>query len=157
YFSAYAKHLESSKPQVIQRHKNYIRCLKATGVQVVLGQFKQRHFECRYCHKQNIRHEEKETDVAIGIKLLELFMQNNCDVVVIMTGDTDLAPAVRTAKLHFPNKTICFSFPFARRNNELARLVEIYWKISKEQYQRHQFHDPFIFPNGDILPKPKSW
>jgi hypothetical protein len=56
-------------------------------------------------------HEEKETDVAIACKLLELLCQGRCDTAVLMTGDTDIAPAIRTAKLLYPTADIAVAFP----------------------------------------------
>jgi hypothetical protein len=73
YFSALARHLEAAKPDVTLRHRNYIECLKDTGVTVELGRFKEKHVHCTHCKKDVLRHEEKETDVAICVKLLEFF------------------------------------------------------------------------------------
>src|SRR4051812_19600996 len=56
-------------------------------------------------------HEEKETDVALGSKLLELFITDSCDRAVVITGDTDIAPAVRTAKRLFPAEDCLFRLP----------------------------------------------
>jgi hypothetical protein len=66
-------------------------------------------------------HEEKETDVAIACKLLELLCQGRCDTAVLMTGDTDIAPAIRTAKLLYPTADIAVAFPFKRHNRDLER------------------------------------
>ena len=50
YFSAYAFHLND--PSVIQRHKNYIECLEATGVIAELGRFKCKEIKYPHCKKQ---------------------------------------------------------------------------------------------------------
>jgi uncharacterized LabA/DUF88 family protein len=42
--------------------------------------------------------EEKKTDVALGVKAMELLHLDACDTLVIVSGDTDFAPAMRTAK-----------------------------------------------------------
>ncbi|MBI2073674.1 MAG: hypothetical protein HYW52_11635 [Gemmatimonadetes bacterium] len=42
YFSAYASHLESRNPAVTKRHRTYVEALKATGVQVSMGNFKRK-------------------------------------------------------------------------------------------------------------------
>jgi hypothetical protein len=62
YFSALAKHLQASKPQVTQRHLDYIACLEATGVLVELSKFKRKDSPCPHCGRMIRRHEEKETD-----------------------------------------------------------------------------------------------
>ena len=115
YFSAFAKHLEASKPDVTARHAAYISCLEDRGVRVELSRFKKKRFRCDKCGANLKRHEEKETDVAVAVKLLELLVTNSADRIVLVTGDTDVAPAVRTAKLLFPQKSVCFAFPYDRR------------------------------------------
>ena len=157
YFSALAKHLESVKPEVTQRHRAYIKCLRATSVRVELSRFKKKWVRCDSCGHYTKRHEEKETDVAIAAKLLGLFILDQCDSAVLMTGDTDLAPAVRTAQRLFPEKTICFAFPYGRKNLELKKLVTIAFQMGAANYLRYQLPDPFILPNGSGIQKPASW
>jgi hypothetical protein len=66
YFSAYAHWL----PQPMSRHQEYVKALEVTGVIPVLGHFKNKDRECFKCGAQWVAHEEKETDVSIGIAML---------------------------------------------------------------------------------------
>lgn len=157
YFSALATHLESSKPDVTARHRSYIQALEGTGVTVELSRFKDKEVRCPHCGKVNIRHEEKETDVAVAAKLLEVFVTDECDSVVLVTGDTDVAPAVRTAARLFAQKRVCFAFPYRRKNKELAQLVRTCFHIKKEAYARFQFSDPVKLPDGTTIVRPTSW
>jgi hypothetical protein len=155
YFSASATHLEATKPGVVARHNHYIECLKATGVQVEMGRFKKKPARCRHCKKSLRLREEKETDVAVGAKILELLHDLTVEQVVVVTGDTDVAPAVRAAKRMFPGAPLWFVFPWNRRNDELA-LTTPSIQITREAYERHQFPDPLIL-NGRTFQKPGSW
>jgi len=157
YFSALAKHLEAMKPDVTKRHVTFIEALEATGVTVEMARFKKKFIHCPTCHANIKRYEEKETDVAIAVKLMELFVTAVCDTAVLMSGDTDVAPAVRTTQRLFPHKEVLFAFPYGRKNKELAKLVTRSFDISKEQYPRFQLADPFVLPNGKTLNKPVSW
>jgi len=157
YFSALAAHLEATNPDVTKRHRNFIRCLESTGIVVELARFKAKEILCPFCRQQIIRHEEKETDVAISVKLMELLFYDQCDTAVLMTGDTDLAPAVRTAKRLFPKKRVCFAFPYKRKNKELAQIADVHFHIKKERYLAHQFPDPFILSDGQQIQKPMTW
>jgi uncharacterized LabA/DUF88 family protein len=114
YFSALAKHLQMSNPGVIARHNCYLDCLKHTNVTVELARFKKKKIKCSSCGSTIKRHEEKETDVAIAAKLLELLFLDQCDTCVLITGDTDVVPAVKTAQSLFPNKPIGFLLPYER-------------------------------------------
>ena len=157
YFSALATHMDPKQPGTTSRHKAYIDCLRATGIHVHLGRFKSKDVWCRSCKTNNTHYEEKETDVAISTRLLELFHTDACDSVVLVTGDTDLAPAVRTAARVFPTKTVRFAFPYKRKNKELAQLTGNSFVIRKERYAANQLPDPFELPSGRMISKPQSW
>lgn len=157
YFSALATHLEATDPDVTRRHRRYIACLEDTGIRVELGRFKAKDIQCPACHTTINRHEEKETDVAISIKLLELCLLDQCDIAVIMTGDTDVAPAIRTIRRLCPAKMVCVAFPYRRHNTELKLLAQRAFDIKKERYHQHQFPDPYITSAGQSYAKPAGW
>lgn len=79
YFSALAEHLIHSDSDTVNRHKSYIECLKSTGIVVELGRFKAKEIHLTICKSKILRHEEKETDVAISTKLFEVCFYNLCD------------------------------------------------------------------------------
>jgi uncharacterized LabA/DUF88 family protein len=142
---------------VIARHKHYVNALSAAGVIVELGRFKKKLIRCLHCKKEFVRHEEKETDVAVALKVLELFALDIADRVVLITGDTDLAPAVRTAKRLYPVRKVCFAFPWNRKRDELEKLADSPCiSISREAYRSHQFADPVVL-GGKSYDKPASW
>ena len=83
YFSAYAYHLNN--PNLIIRHKTYLKCLEDTGIQTIMSRFKPKNVTCplfQTCSSKALtncsgvftKHEEKETDVAIACKLLALLV-----------------------------------------------------------------------------------
>jgi len=157
YFSALAKHLENRKPDVTVRHKTYIRCLEHSSVIVELHRFKKNLTFCQKCNQTFNRREEKETDVAIAARLLEILFLDKCDTVVLVTGDTDVVPVVKTAQRIFPNKEIVFLMPYKRHNKELANLASRHFDISSQNYTKHQFADPFITKKKKLIHKPSSW
>ncbi len=158
YFSAFATHRLVIDPHVVERQENYLECLKASGLIVEMFRFKKKKIPCVKCNKSFNRFEEKETDVAIGAKLLELLFLDKCDTVMLVTGDTDVVPAVKTAQTLFPNKMVGFLLPYKRHNQELADLCPtLNFRIKKESYARHQFADPFLLPSGKPIVKPAKW
>jgi uncharacterized LabA/DUF88 family protein len=154
YFSAFAHHLND--PNVIKRHQDYIECLKSTGIIPEMGRFKPKDVKCPLGGKFT-KHEEKETDIAIAVRLFEVIFNNKCDTVVLLTGDTDLTPAVKAFKSLFPAKTILFAFPYHRYNQELEQLLPGSFKIHAKTYVRHLFPDPVHLPDGSKIYKPTSW
>jgi uncharacterized LabA/DUF88 family protein len=159
YFSALADHLEDSHPGITKRHKAFLKCLEDTGVIVELSRFKPKEIRCPHpeCGRTFVKHEEKETDVAIALKLVEVFMTGECDAAVLMTGDTDLAPAVRTTHRLFPDKRILFAFPPYRKNHELSKLAPGSFSFKTGQFVKHQFSDPYTTKSGLIINKPPKW
>lgn len=131
--------------------------LKNTGVREVLARFNPKEIFCNNCNRTIKRHEEKESDVAMANKILEIFFKDDCDTVVLITDDTDIAPAVRTALSLFPDKNIFLGFPYKRKNKELVSLTGKYFKITKEQILRHQFPESITTPSGEKLAKPMNW
>jgi uncharacterized LabA/DUF88 family protein len=170
YFSAFAYHLNN--PNIIKRHQDYIECLKSTGIIPEMGRFKPKDIICPLhsqlmkssstnvscpIHGKFTKHEEKETDIAIAAKLFEIMSRDMCDTAVLLTGDTDLTPAVETCKRLFPTKGIHFAFPYRRHNSELKALLPGSFKIHTGSYVRHLFPDPVRLPDGTEIWKPASW
>lgn len=157
YFSALAYHLQQSNPGIVRRHQSYLECLTDSGVNNQMARFKKKIIFCPYCGKKITRREEKETDVAISVKVLELFIRDACDSVVILTGDTDVAPAIRTARTLYPDKDIHCLFPYDRLNNELTGISTSTFQISRAAVLSYQFADPYICRNGRSIAKPATW
>jgi uncharacterized LabA/DUF88 family protein len=154
YFSAPPTHRSKGKQD---RHRLYMRCLRETGVNVELGRFKAKEARCPCCRARFTAHEEKETDVAIATRLFEVCHADEADTVILVTGDTDLAPAVRTCKRLFADKVILFAFPYRRANAELAGIARESFSIKLRSCLRHQFPDPLVLPDGTSVSKPPNW
>jgi uncharacterized LabA/DUF88 family protein len=159
YFSALAKHRQFQDATVTVRHEAYMDCLRETGVTIELGKFKEKWpIICGRCKRKVARGmEEKETDVAIGVRLLDLFVRDAADAAVLVTGDSDISPAIRCAREHRPSKPIFACFPFRRFSKELKMLANRNVTLTKEGYARAQFSDPFLLKSGRKVSKPVAW
>lgn len=157
YFSALASHMETRSPGGTDRHLKYIGALRASGVTVELGQFKEKWIKCAGCGQTSTRHEEKETDVAIAVRLMELLWNDKCDTAVLVTADSDLGPALREANRTFPGKQFFCCFPYARGSFDLRALAKKCFRIRKERYVQHQLPDPVALPSGLKIVKPMEW
>ncbi|MEO1632806.1 MAG: NYN domain-containing protein, partial [Bacteroidota bacterium] len=117
---------------------------------------KGRHF-CGTCSTSTKRYEEKETDVAMAARLLEVLADPDVDVAVVVSGDTDLVPAIRTAlKMHLA-KPIWSGFPYRRENKELRATATQSFTIRKERYRAYQLPSPVVLGNGRALVAPTGW
>lgn len=157
YFSALAHHRDLVDPGTTARHNDYIMALQNTGVTPELAEFKQKKVRCRNCGIVFDRYEEKETDVAIAVSLLELAISGQCETLVIVSGDTDLLPAIKKAKLLAPQIKIVACLPAMRHNDALKTEADLYFKIKPKQYNKFQFPNDIIMANGNIVSKPVKW
>src|SRR3990167_2531421 len=103
YFSAFADHISELKQK---SQKTYLQALDLKAVRPILGQFKQKNHKCSNCSHKWLGHEEKETDVNIAIHLLDLAYQNAFDKALVVSNDSDLAPAIKMVRNRFPAKHI---------------------------------------------------
>jgi len=154
YFSAPPTHRSQAR---LNRYNLYIKCLKSTGLNVELGRFKSKDIFCPKCKSYFVAHEEKETDVAIAAKLFEICQANKADTIILMTGDTDLAPIVMTCKRLYVSKYIYFAFPYKRTNVELVKIAPESFSIKLRSYLRNQFPNPLVLSDGANIDKPENW
>jgi uncharacterized LabA/DUF88 family protein len=154
YFTALARHAGAD---VVVRHKLYIDALNSVGVTTVKGNFKKKFPFCKLCRREYPSHEEKESDINIALQMIRSFINNECDTIVLMTGDTDLVSAVRAAKELFPAKKVGIAFPYKRANEHFKKVADFTFHISVDGYKSNQFPDPVVLADGTKLAKPPLW
>lgn len=123
YFSAYA----TWKVGEYRRHQAYVGALEAYGVLPIMGRFKEKQMLCRACGNRYTAHEEKETDVNIGVHLVADAICDRFDTAFVISADTDLTAAVKKARAEAPGKKISIVAPPGRfsRNREFKPLFAI--------------------------------
>jgi uncharacterized LabA/DUF88 family protein len=123
YFTAFA----TWRPGAVGRHREYIKALTHSGVTCVVGHFKEKHRKCQKCHYKWIGHEEKETDVAIATNLVADAFRGRFERALIVSADSDLAPAIKCVREHFPKKSVNVIAPPGRWGHarDLKPLLEI--------------------------------
>jgi uncharacterized LabA/DUF88 family protein len=151
YFSAYATWLPAQK----KRHEVYVRALKERSVTVVLGHFKEKSRSCVKCGAKWKGHEEKETDVNIALALLRLAHRDDFDRCLLVTRDSDLAPAVRMVLADFPQKTVTVVCPpnFGHSSELIQATGGQKAKITVDQLEKCQLPELFLGPAGHIIAK----
>lgn len=137
YFSAYTSHVAES---VQNCQKAYIKALELTAVNPVLGHFKKKDRKCPACKHNWIGHEEKETDVNIALFLLDSAYQDLFDRALVITNDSDLAPAIQMVRKRFPKKRITtIAPPNCYHSNELIKVSSDKARIRVEHLEHCLF------------------
>jgi len=123
FFTAYP----SWKPASLARHQEYVTALRHFGVKCVIGHFKNKDQTCKSCGAKWTRHEEKETDVAIAVQLMADAFTDQFDRALIISADSDMAPALRTIRHHHPRRSLDVIAPPGRFGaaRELKPILQI--------------------------------
>lgn len=139
------------------KHQTYVKALQFAGVEAVFGAFRYVDKICRICHKQYKTFEEKQTDVNIAIKLFQTVVQDLWDAAIIVSGDSDLIPAIQAVKNTFPAKRIGLAIPIGRRAEELKQVVDFHMKVKERHLITSQFEEEITIDGGIKLIRPVTW
>lgn len=107
YFSAFA----TWRPGQYARHRAYVAALKWAGVTPTIAHFKEKYRKCYHCNRGWKDHEEKETDVRLALAILSDAVDDIYDRAIIISGDSDLVPALLSVRARFPSKTMLVAAP----------------------------------------------
>jgi uncharacterized LabA/DUF88 family protein len=122
YFTAYA----TWRPASYRRHQRYIAALESRGVTPVIGRFKIKTVRCHAkCRRTYLTHEEKETDVNIGVHLMADALKDRFDRALVISADTDLNSAVALTRAEASAKRIDLVAPPGRKGRNSAALFEV--------------------------------
>lgn len=153
YFTAYIT-WDASK---LARHQTYVSALRTVNVKEILGVFRIVDQKCRICHKLYRIPREKRTDVNIAIKLFQTAIADMWDKALIISGDSDLIPAIEGVKTIFPTKRIGVITPIGRRAEELKQIVDFHRKVKQIHLATCQFDDTITIDANTSLQRPVSW
>ncbi|GKS70219.1 hypothetical protein W03_22230 [Nitrosomonas sp. PY1] len=149
YFSAYAVWL----PDAVARHKQYVMALKSVGVNIKLGQFKNKSRSCKQCKSEWIGHEEKESDVNFAVELLNRTWKKEFDKAIIITADTDIVPVLQMIKKDHPDLELTAAIPEKRYGKAIALREACHnsMRIKKKHLENSLFSETIVDSTGKIL------
>jgi uncharacterized LabA/DUF88 family protein len=150
------------------RHK---RLLKALGtlpkVKIILGKYQERTVTCRApeCPRRLTYQvpEEKKTDVNIAVNLLEDAFKGLTDSMVIVSGDSDLEPAVEWVRRNHPQIKITVYIPALeaerqqRRNDNYQRMGVTCRPLPLADIPRHVFPATVSVSEHETVTRPAEW
>ncbi len=110
YFTAAPEHFQNTASvDKLLRHRAYTAALKAKGVECVFGNFAERsrtYKDGRRFRATWVGHEEKQTDVALALNVLNDAYQDVYDRALVISVDADQLPTYRMLRRLFPHKQI---------------------------------------------------
>jgi len=141
----------------VARHQTFIRANEEQGVVVTYGEFKRKERFCGLCSRKFWSREEKQTDVNIALRMLELAIQDRYDKAIIVSGDTDLIPVIKVVHRTFPQKKIGVVIPIGRASEDLKKQADFHHKMKAKHLDASRFDDPHTMRDGSTLSCPANW
>lgn len=146
----------------------YLRALATLPrVDIIEGKFKESGVRCRiaactYPGNRILRTPiEKRTDVNIALQMLDDAYQDVCDTLILVSGDSDLVPAVEMVRSRFPMKETVVYVP--TRNASRGAAVELrtsahrHRSLPLELLRKAQFPANVPDGRGGTITKPLGW
>lgn len=109
-----------------RRQTVYLDALRTLpNLEIILGRFQPDRKECDRCGHLAYHPQEKKTDVNIATNLICDALDNKFDTAIIVSGDSDLAPAFSAVRKLKPEKRLVVAFPPNRYSKELEDLAHV--------------------------------
>ena len=155
YFTAHVR----GDPDGERREGAYLDALAShcQKVRRIDGRFQEKTRGCRNCGARWTSYEEKETDVNISVALIEGAALGAYDTALLISGDTDLRPAIASVKRLQPEKLIFAAFPPRRYSARLVQSVDAYTRIGHDKIRNAQLPHEVMTKGGITLSRPAYW
>ena len=149
-----------NEPDAQSRQDTYIAALRAQHpdtVEVILGRYQQKTRTCRHCGRPWHLYEEKETDVNIAVNIVADAAARRAESFMIISADSDIAPAVRMARSLNGDAFFVAAFPPRRSSSELRSLMPASFPIGRGRITHALLPDTVTSSDGKSFSRPARW
>lgn len=102
-------------------------------------------------------YEEKMTDVNIATEMLTDAYEDQYDVAILVSADSDLIAPVQAVRRLFPQRRVIVALPPARHSINLVNAASGYVFIEAHALAKSQFPDRVVKSDGFVLERPADW
>jgi uncharacterized LabA/DUF88 family protein len=160
YFTAVVRNAPPAQARQ-QAYLNALRAHNGSCLQIVHGRFQAKQQACRDCGATWTSYEEKETDVNIAVSLVADATASSADLALLISADSDLCPAIRTARIVAAAKQarlgIVAAFPPRRYSHEVKRLIPGAFTLSHQDIRNSLLPDTVTDASGRKFHRPREW
>ncbi len=153
-----------------ERQDKYLSAVSCQGIPVFEGYYRIREERleaterpCKACtlvrrpgYVRGARISEKLTDVNMATEMLKDAYENRADAFVLVSGDSDLAPALRVIRYSTGHSVIVFN-PQSSISNELRRYATFYRNIPSGFADGCRLPDSITTLDGKEIRCPSAW
>jgi len=155
YFSAKPDDLEKSLRQnaFFQANKENPK------FKLILGKYLKKEIKCFKCGNIIHTHEEKETDVRIATQIVADAYQDNCDISLVVSADSDMIPAIELV-IETRNKVFVYFPPYQYSSNlaSMGMSNPLHMKQYESRFRQCLLPDVIYLNRSDFILKiPKKW
>lgn len=141
-----------------KRQSDYLEALEVLGgINIYFGNYREKQYDCGKCKHPNIFSSEKQTDVNIAVQMLIDAYQDNFDTAILIGGDSDLVPPIKSIREIFPDKKVMACFPPNRSSKEILGVANGQLHIREADLKNNQLPVEIEKPGGYRLKCPKYW
>jgi uncharacterized LabA/DUF88 family protein len=148
-------------PAAASRQGRYQAALLAQSpglLEITQGRYQKKLRTCRSCGATWTQYEEKETDVNIATALVADTATKATDSALVLSADSDLAPAIRTARSLNGQMFLAAAFPPKRYSAELSNLMPASFSIGMSKLTRSQLPQTVVDQeSGRTYTRPAKW
>lgn len=98
---------------------------------LVQGYHKDKSKFCNSCNSKIAMTEEKQTDVNIALEMLKNAALKKCNLSILVSGDTDMIPIIKSIKEIDPNHKMMIFFPPQRKTHQMIQYVDGWRDLTK--------------------------
>jgi len=157
YFTA----LVRDDPAALARQQTYLEALRVRSggiVAVHLGRYQSKTQQCWQCGNVWTSYEEKETDVHVAVSVVADSAIAASDIALIVSADSDLCPAIRTARALNPRRGMIAAFPPRRSSFEIRSLIPGAFTIAAADLRNSLLPEAVSDPaTGRVYKRPGKW
>lgn len=135
YFTALAE----SRTGSTKRQSDYLAALKLTSpfpIDIVVNSFNRTSWDCKNCDSKNKKYQEKQTDVALGVAMVESAMLDEYDTAFLISADMDFIPAIEKVKTY--GKKVVIALPPGRRSFDLEDSASSVYHLKENAIRKSQ-------------------
>lgn len=146
-----------NNPEKQKRQTTYLEAIESTGVKLYYGHYQSDKIECHRCGNLWPSYNEKMTDVNIATQIIIDAYQDNCDMAMLISGDSDLVPPIKALHENFKHKRVFVAFPPKRFNSSVSLVAKGSLIIGKSKLRNAQLEGEVKKNDGFMLRKPSEW
>jgi len=141
-----------------KRQSDYLDALGTMeAISIHYGHYLPKPQECRSCKQTWTAYEEKMTDVNMAVRLVADAYDDNFDVALLVTADSDLTTPVEFVRKRFPEKTVIVAQPPGRNSVHLSRIASHSFTIGEAKFRQSLLPERVPTASGFVIQRPEYW